>query len=93
MFFICNGIYRGQGGRIAIEIITWFQILIDGRNGKAVDAYGNRLPTLVYLSREKKPGKPHNFKAGSMNALVIKAVGHLFVENHSSNSFSRRNAS
>nr|GLL22503.1 cellulose synthase-like protein E6 [Ipomoea trifida] len=46
------------------------KILIDGRNSKAVDAYGNQLPTLVYLSREKKPGKPHNFKAGSMNALI-----------------------
>lgn len=46
------------------------KILIDGRNREAVDAYGNQLPTLVYLSREKKPGKPHNFKAGSMNALI-----------------------
>ncbi|XP_019193722.1 PREDICTED: cellulose synthase-like protein E6 [Ipomoea nil] len=46
------------------------KILIDGRNSKAVDVYGNQLPTLVYLSREKKPGKPHNFKAGSMNALI-----------------------
>lgn len=46
------------------------KILIDGRDRKEVDACGNQLPTLVYLSREKKPHKPHNFKAGSMNALI-----------------------
>ncbi|KAL6553363.1 hypothetical protein OROGR_007205 [Orobanche gracilis] len=45
-------------------------ILIDGWNPKSVDMEGNRLPTLVYLSREKKPGWAHNFKAGSMNALI-----------------------
>ncbi|XP_047942403.1 cellulose synthase-like protein E6 [Salvia hispanica] len=46
------------------------QILIDGWNPEATDVEGNRLPTLVYLSREKRPGWPHNFKAGSMNALI-----------------------
>ncbi|KAK4484750.1 hypothetical protein RD792_007344 [Penstemon davidsonii] len=46
------------------------QILIDGWNTNAVDVQGNRLPTLVYLSREKKPGIAHNFKAGSMNTLI-----------------------
>lgn len=46
------------------------QILIDGWNPDATDVEGNRLPTLVYLSREKRPGWPHNFKAGSMNALI-----------------------
>ncbi|GFQ03077.1 cellulose synthase-like protein e1 [Phtheirospermum japonicum] len=46
------------------------QILIDRSNTKAVDVDGNKLPMLVYLSREKKPGWAHNFKAGSMNALI-----------------------
>ncbi|KAL0362936.1 UNVERIFIED_CONTAM: Cellulose synthase-like protein E6 [Sesamum calycinum] len=46
------------------------QILIDGWNPEATDIEGNRLPTLVYLSREKRPGWPHNFKAGSMNSLI-----------------------
>ncbi|KAH6778605.1 cellulose synthase like E1 [Perilla frutescens var. frutescens] len=46
------------------------QILIDGWNPEATDIEGNRLPTLVYLSREKRPGWHHNFKAGSMNALI-----------------------
>lgn len=31
---------------------------------------GKPLPTLVYLAREKRPGYPHNFKAGAMNTLV-----------------------
>ena len=51
--------------------ILFFQILIDGRDTKSLDSDGNRLPTLVYMAREKKPQVHHNFKAGSMNALVI----------------------
>ncbi|KAK4755407.1 hypothetical protein SAY87_009164 [Trapa incisa] len=31
---------------------------------------GNRLPRLVYISREKRPGFQHHGKAGSMNAAV-----------------------
>ncbi|CAA0838649.1 Cellulose synthase-like protein E1 [Striga hermonthica] len=46
------------------------QILIDRCNSRAVDIEGNKLPMLVYLSREKRPGWAHNFKAGSMNALI-----------------------
>ncbi|KAL2473126.1 Cellulose synthase-like protein E1 [Forsythia ovata] len=46
------------------------QILIEGWNPNAVDIDGNPLPTLVYLSREKKPQCAHNFKAGAMNALI-----------------------
>ncbi|PSR85408.1 Cellulose synthase-like protein [Actinidia chinensis var. chinensis] len=46
------------------------QILIDGRNLDEVDDDGRQLPTLVYLAREKRPHCHHNFKAGSMNALI-----------------------
>ncbi|CAL9050920.1 unnamed protein product [Musa banksii] len=46
------------------------QILIDGRDQNAIDIEGNTLPTLVYLSREKRPRYPHNFKAGALNALI-----------------------
>ncbi|XP_059661887.1 cellulose synthase-like protein B4 isoform X2 [Cornus florida] len=31
----------------------------------------NRLPHLVYISREKHPKHPHHFKAGAMNVLYI----------------------
>ncbi|CAH8306252.1 unnamed protein product [Eruca vesicaria subsp. sativa] len=44
---------------------TILQILVDGRKEKTVS-----IPTLVYLSREKRPEHHHNFKAGSMNALL-----------------------
>ncbi|CAA7015426.1 unnamed protein product [Microthlaspi erraticum] len=44
---------------------TILQILVDGRKEKRVT-----VPTLVYLSREKRPQHHHNFKAGSMNALI-----------------------
>ncbi|XP_034697729.1 cellulose synthase-like protein E6 isoform X1 [Vitis riparia] len=49
---------------------TILQILIDGRDIKAMDVEGQPLPTLVYLSREKRPKYAHNFKAGAMNALI-----------------------
>ncbi|KAI8567174.1 hypothetical protein RHMOL_Rhmol02G0100300 [Rhododendron molle] len=47
------------------------QILIDGRVTKVVGIKNHdKLPTLVYLSREKRPHCHHNFKAGAMNALI-----------------------
>ncbi|KAK4420851.1 Cellulose synthase-like protein E1 [Sesamum alatum] len=49
---------------------TILQILIDGRDVEAKDIEGCRLPTLVYLAREKRPRHFHNFKAGAMNALI-----------------------
>ena len=53
-----------------MNLVLILQILIDGRDGKAVDVEGQPLPTLLYLSREKGPKYQHNFKAGAMNALV-----------------------
>ncbi|KAL6203693.1 hypothetical protein ACLB2K_027393 [Fragaria x ananassa] len=49
---------------------TILQIVIDGRDPNARDVEGCGLPTLVYLAREKRPQHHHNFKAGSMNALI-----------------------
>ncbi|KAL1831368.1 hypothetical protein ACET3Z_001019 [Daucus carota] len=34
------------------------------------DIEGNKLPKLVYVSREKRPGYDHHQKAGAMNSLV-----------------------
>ncbi|KAJ3688424.1 hypothetical protein LUZ61_017588 [Rhynchospora tenuis] len=44
----------------------------EGANGVPIDFTGvdTRLPMLVYMSREKRPGFDHNKKAGAMNALV-----------------------
>jgi cellulose synthase-like protein len=44
----------------------------EGANGLPIDFTGvdMRLPMLVYVSREKRPGFEHNKKAGAMNALV-----------------------
>ncbi|KAK7345738.1 hypothetical protein VNO77_16349 [Canavalia gladiata] len=36
----------------------------------ALDNEGKELPKLVYVSREKRPGYQHHWKAGAMNALV-----------------------
>ncbi|KQJ90650.1 cellulose synthase-like protein E6 [Brachypodium distachyon] len=46
------------------------QILVNSKDGNAVDNDGNVLPTLVYMAREKRPQHHHNFKAGAMNALI-----------------------
>ncbi|XVF77061.1 hypothetical protein PTKIN_Ptkin14bG0009600 [Pterospermum kingtungense] len=47
---------------------TIVQILVDGT---ATDIKGTELHKLVYLAREKRPQHPHDFKAGSMNALTV----------------------
>ncbi|GLJ58028.1 hypothetical protein SUGI_1501530 [Cryptomeria japonica] len=44
------------------------QVLLE--RGKDIDIEGNDLPSLVYVSREKRPGHPHNFKAGALNVLI-----------------------
>ncbi|KAL3508353.1 hypothetical protein ACH5RR_027754 [Cinchona calisaya] len=49
---------------------TILQILVNGSDPQARDDAGCRLPTLVYLAREKRPQHFHNFKAGAMNALI-----------------------
>ncbi|KAG2241392.1 hypothetical protein Bca52824_096624 [Brassica carinata] len=45
---------------------TILQILVDARKDNKVTT----VPTLVYLSREKRPEHHHHFKAGAMNALI-----------------------
>ena len=42
----------------------------DGENLIGTTDVDIRLPMLVYVSREKRPGYDHNKKAGAMNALV-----------------------
>ncbi|XP_057836469.1 cellulose synthase-like protein E6 isoform X1 [Cryptomeria japonica] len=44
------------------------QVLLE--RGKDINVEGHGLPSLVYVSREKRPGQPHNFKAGALNALI-----------------------
>ncbi|KAK9073100.1 hypothetical protein SSX86_007422 [Deinandra increscens subsp. villosa] len=39
-------------------------------NDGVEDVEGNKLPRLVYVSREKRPGFDHHKKAGAMNALI-----------------------
>ncbi|GAB2265023.1 hypothetical protein Dimus_000091 [Dionaea muscipula] len=57
--------YKAQNDHDAIV-----QIVVDGRSSYAKDNEGSRLPTLVYMAREKRPQHFHHFKAGSMNALI-----------------------
>ena len=53
------------------------QILVNGSDPEARDVAGCKLPTLVYLAREKRPEHFHNFKAGAMNALVTRLLDTL----------------
>ena len=45
------------------------QIIMESATEK--DESGNRMPNLVYVSREKKKSTPHNYKAGALNVLVL----------------------
>ncbi|KAK8520124.1 hypothetical protein V6N13_031411 [Hibiscus sabdariffa] len=45
-------------------------VLVDGTDPNSIDIEGKALPTLVYLSREKRPQFHHHFKAGALNALI-----------------------
>ncbi|WOG87568.1 hypothetical protein DCAR_0206797 [Daucus carota subsp. sativus] len=44
------------------------QIIMESASEK--DESGNRMPNLVYVSREKKKTTPHNYKAGALNVLL-----------------------
>ncbi|KAG6394169.1 hypothetical protein SASPL_144749 [Salvia splendens] len=65
-----KGLREWESGTSRSNHQTILQVLIDGRGNKDVDIEGKPLPMLVYLAREKRPGYPHNFKAGAMNALI-----------------------
>ena len=45
------------------------QIIMESASEK--DESGDRMPNLVYVSREKKKSTPHNYKAGALNVLVL----------------------
>ncbi|CAM6029697.1 unnamed protein product [Sphagnum balticum] len=49
---------------VKVQKATW---MADGTHWPDIDI---RLPMLVYVSREKRPGYDHNKKAGAMNAMV-----------------------
>ncbi|KAL9309836.1 Cellulose synthase-like protein E1 [Arabidopsis thaliana] len=74
---------------------TILQVLVDGREGNTI-----AIPTLVYLSREKRPQHHHNFKAGAMNALLRvsskitcgKIILNLDCDMYANNSKSTRDA-
>jgi cellulose synthase/poly-beta-1,6-N-acetylglucosamine synthase-like glycosyltransferase len=55
----------GSSGRDHPSIV---QILLE--NGEDKDIQGNDLPSLIYVSREKRPGIPHHYKAGALNVLI-----------------------
>ncbi|XP_012842665.1 PREDICTED: cellulose synthase-like protein G1 isoform X2 [Erythranthe guttata] len=48
------------------------EFLVDKYNIEVIsDSNGDRkLPLLVYVAREKRPSRPHNFKAGAINVLL-----------------------
>ncbi|XP_010501211.1 PREDICTED: cellulose synthase-like protein E1 isoform X2 [Camelina sativa] len=76
---------------------TILQILVDGREENTIAI---EIPTLVYLSREKRPQHHHNFKAGAMNALLRvsskitcgKIILNLDCDMYANNSKSARDA-
>ncbi|KAL3848787.1 hypothetical protein ACJIZ3_010669 [Penstemon smallii] len=44
--------------------------VINNSSGSSSDSDNEEMPLLVYVAREKKPSKFHNFKAGAINVLL-----------------------
>eukprot|EP01018_Ginkgo_biloba_P004100 Gb_26772 [translate_table: standard] len=63
-----KGFKEWSSGITARDHPTIVQILVE--NGEDMDVEGCPLPSLVYVSREKRPGYPHHYKAGALNALT-----------------------
>lgn len=51
---------------ILLQVIHGDTYMDDNEN----DEESTKMPLLVYVSRERRPSKPHRFKAGALNALV-----------------------
>ncbi|KAL0388467.1 UNVERIFIED_CONTAM: Cellulose synthase-like protein G3 [Sesamum radiatum] len=45
-------------------------VIYDNKNNEGAKDDHSKLPLLVYMSREKRPSRPHRFKAGALNALL-----------------------
>lgn len=46
------------------------EVIQDNSNEEAPKDEANKMPLLVYVSREKRPSHPHHFKAGALNVLL-----------------------
>ncbi|KAL7105421.1 hypothetical protein ACP275_07G043100 [Erythranthe tilingii] len=47
------------------------EVIYDNKNNEGtMNNELSKLPLLVYVSREKRPSRPHRFKAGALNALL-----------------------
>ncbi|KAK0606892.1 hypothetical protein LWI29_005770 [Acer saccharum] len=46
------------------------EILHDNRKDEENNEDKNKMPMLVYVSRERRPSYPHRYKAGALNALL-----------------------
>ncbi|KAJ6898631.1 cellulose synthase-like protein E6 isoform X2 [Populus alba x Populus x berolinensis] len=60
------------------------EVIQDNSNEEAPKDEANKMPLLVYVSREKRPSHPHHFKAGALNVLlrvsgVISNSPHILV--------------
>ncbi|KAJ0988217.1 hypothetical protein J5N97_006573 [Dioscorea zingiberensis] len=65
-----KGFVEWETGITAKDHQAIVQILIDGKDETSADIEGSVLPTLVYMAREKRLNRHHNFKAGAMNSLI-----------------------
>ncbi|KAL1535719.1 cellulose synthase-like protein G2 [Salvia divinorum] len=46
------------------------EVIYDSKKNARRSEDQSKLPLLVYVSREKRPGHPHRFKAGALNSLL-----------------------
>ncbi|KAH7689055.1 Cellulose synthase protein [Dioscorea alata] len=65
-----QGFYKWSSNMTSSNHDAIIQILVDGNDENSVDIEKKLLPRVIYMAREKRPRHHHNFKAGSMNALL-----------------------
>ncbi|XAR52822.1 Cellulose synthase (UDP-forming) [Bertholletia excelsa] len=62
-----------EGGEISDSVLidrpACIEVIQESKMDSQYDEQ-NRLPLLVYLSRERRPSHPHRFKAGALNTLL-----------------------
>jgi hypothetical protein len=65
--------------RSSVQVLWW-----DNSKSKSNQAAGDGIPSLIYVSREKRTTQHHHFKAGAMNVLVRAVIGVYLVPSHGS---------
>ncbi|XP_016492090.1 quillaic acid 3-O-glycosyltransferase CSL1-like [Nicotiana tabacum] len=57
-------------GSVTMDRPPYVEVIHDNMKNERFEDKQSKLPLLVYMSRERRPSRPHRFKAGALNALL-----------------------